>query len=536
MNDPRIGTTTLGGFRLLGVLGSGAFATAYLAEQQGTRRQAVVKIAHPHLMQGREASVIRSRFSEEVHALTKISHPNMVTVYTSGDTEESLPAIALELVPGDSLEDFLLRRAPLQLNDFSYIVQLCSVLAVLHRNGVVHRDVSPGNMILTRDHREERKLVLLDFGIAKLADSTAQSLGPVGTPRYAAPEQIRGAAVPASDMYAVGAILWWGLTAREYLDEAKSLPELVSMQMHTQVRDPRTIAPNAPPPLADLTEALLSKNPSERPTASEVVERWPELISSSRKWLKSRVGRRHAASSTRLGHSTGTPQRILVVDPDPVKRHLVSGFASRIGCEVVQTDNPRQATRGELGTFDIVLLATELGKVNALAVCKHLREHFPGQRVVLMTQRDERVVDVDEAGADILITVPGELVRFYEYLKLQQRADPARRPGGSTLPALSTTVVAAWRALPFSERKMTADRFLGEMPELIAGLEDGPESCAKIIAFSSSIGADHLGRLAKSYQMLASEGELEDARAFVPEIEREYQKVFRELRPLIEKE
>lgn len=540
---PRTGTIELGSFRLLGLLGEGSFASAYLAEQIGTERQAVVKIAHPHLLARASASTLRERFQDEVRASTRVQHPNLATIFTTGETSDGLPAIAMEFVPGDSLEACLERDAPVSPNDLVYFGQITSVLAALHRVNIIHRDVTPANVMVTVDHDGAPRAMLLDFGIAQLGDS-ANSGGAMGTPRYAPPEQVAGRTVPASDMYGLGAMLWWALTGSPYLNAIDTLDRLLSHQMHmASVPDPRSINPNIAPDLAETTMALLNPDPSCRPTSAELLQRWPSIIADGRRWRRQN---RHKPSTMMPAANDRRDMRVLVVDPHPVKRHLVSAYAERLGCAVTVTEDPRQATRGALGSFDLAVVATELGRVDSTKVAKHLREHFPDQRLLLMSSEGERVVTPSDCGADIHLHLPGELGRFGEYLNtFQQRTRNSGRTPLRTLEEngpLDAAVLESWRSRPTAELQEMIRSFIGAMPTLITQLDFVPgtgakrevrKSCELIHARATSLGASHLARLAQSMQMLLDADALPNPAAFVSEIENEYVRVFRDLRQLI---
>ncbi len=539
----RSGDVELGSFRLLGLLGRGSFASAYLADQLGTDRQAVVKIAHADLLRDGQTEAVKARFQDEVRASTRCQHPNLVTLYTAGQTADGLPAIAMEFVPGDPLEALLVRSAPLRTSYLSYFAQLTSVLATIHRMGIVHRDVSPGNVIVTRDHDGSPRAKLLDFGIATIPGAAAGT-GAMGTPRYAAPEQIRGEAQAASDMFALGACLWWALTGRQYLDELDSIDRIVAHQMEqSRAPDPRTINRDILPALAEVTSRLLSPQPADRPTSADLLAQWPRLIAEARRHSR-RIGR------TKVSVFGLDPRRrplqVVIVDPSSIKRHLIGSYAERLGCEVTVADDPRSLTRGEIGPFDVAILPTELPKVDAAGVSRHLREHFPGMRVVLMSSHGERVLDHADAGADIHLTVPGELSRLGEYLDSLRRS--AGQDGGTPIntlelhEAVSSTVLSSWLARPRPELQGAVREFVGAMPTLLvqldgidpnADLTDKYATCASIEEHASSIGALHLARLAKSLRLLLEAGELPDPAGFIAEIEAEYQRAFRSLVPYL---
>ena len=282
-DEPGVGEVVLGSFKLLKRLGSGAFATAYLAHQLGTDRKAVVKVPHRHLLEGESGDQIRARFAAELRASSRINHPNIATVYTAGDTHGSIPVIAMEYIPGRSLHSVLKSRSPLAPRSVAKMAyQVAMALGAIHDVGIVHRDVTPGNIILGSTPSGNERYVLLDFGVARLSDRPSQTMGPLGTPRYMPREQIQGRTVPRSDMFALGAILWWAVTGREFLDEVEDIHALLLRQaQRTHVPDPRSINPGLAAPVAEFVMRLLSTDPAARPAARDFVAQWPEVM---RRW------------------------------------------------------------------------------------------------------------------------------------------------------------------------------------------------------------------------------------------------------------
>ena len=270
---PQPGDVLLGCFRLERPIGVGSFATAYLAEQLGTDRRAVVKIPHPHLLDGPHGAELRRRFEAEAKAATRTQHPNLVTVYVTGDTPYGVPAMAMEHVAGDSLHERLTRTAPLGEAELLALgSQLADALATLHAAGIVHRDLSPSNVIVQRQPGPLR-VKLLDFGVAKLLDAPSRTLGPMGTPGYLAPEQLLGGATPAVDVYSLGAVLWWALTGRERGDDYSdgSLRASVGRRVGP---DPRAVRPGAPAGFASLVQRALTPEPRLRPSMAELARAW----------------------------------------------------------------------------------------------------------------------------------------------------------------------------------------------------------------------------------------------------------------------
>lgn len=285
------GATVLGSFHLLREIGCGSFAVAYLARQLGTERHAVVKIPHRHLMEETDRGErIRSRFAAELRASTRVSHHNIAVVYTAGDIEDGLPAIAMEYVPGRMLARELASEAPLSPEEAGRLgCQIASALGAVHSAGIIHRDVSPRNIIAGTDSDRNARYVLLDFGIAKLDGLGNRTLGAVGTPRYMAPEQMHGRAVPRSDMFALGAVLWWALTGKEHLAGIDGVGGLLAWHLdRPEAPDPRQVRPSIPAPVARLMSRLLHPDPEQRPSARAFAAAWARLM---RDWSESpRVG------------------------------------------------------------------------------------------------------------------------------------------------------------------------------------------------------------------------------------------------------
>lgn len=284
--DTLIGTTVLEHFEIKQRIGSGSFATAYLAHQKPMDRLAVIKITHAHLMESDMAQMIQQRFEAEIRAATRVSHPNLVTLYTTGYVR-GLPAFAMEYIDGISLEQWLQENAPLPEELLRGVVlQLLSALKALHQRGIIHRDLSPRNIMVTPlSSQGDVKLTLLDFGVAQIDGQINHTMGPLGTPRYMAPEQIQGQASTASDIYSFGAILWWMLTGQVYLSHMNHFAELFKFQLSNETcPDPREIQPSLRELDALWLRQLLHVDPNQRPTAEEYMsiwrqDRWPHRTS-----------------------------------------------------------------------------------------------------------------------------------------------------------------------------------------------------------------------------------------------------------------
>lgn len=261
----------LGNFQLTSRLGEGTYATAYHARQIGTDREAVVKIAHEHLVRGKMSTIIRERFDTEIRASTRIKHPNIVTVYTAGDVNGA-PAIAMEYVDGELLESFLDSHSQLTERQFTEIFsQLAGALATLHGAGIIHRDLSPRNIIVQEPEPGRFVPKLLDFGISQLDGNTRHTAGPIGTPQFMAPEILRGETSQAVDLFSFGLLMWWAACGFPFIPEDATQFEAFKLLSSMEK------APEAPPEMKFLAPEIrraitrsLSPEPTFRPSAKEL--------------------------------------------------------------------------------------------------------------------------------------------------------------------------------------------------------------------------------------------------------------------------
>ncbi len=258
-------TRTIGGrYRLDRSIGSGGMGTVW----EGTdellgRRVAVKEVRFPPEVGEEEQGELRERTMREARATAKLSHPNVVTTYDVVE-EDGRPYIVMELLPTRSLSTVLREDGPLPPHRVAQIgVEMLSALEASHTQGVVHRDVKPGNVLLTNEGRA----VLTDFGIATMAgDPALTSTGVVlGSPSYMSPEQARGKRPGAvADLWSLGATLYAAVEGRPPLDADNALATLTAV-----ISDP-VPTPRVEGPLREAILGLLAKDPEQRmdiPTA-----------------------------------------------------------------------------------------------------------------------------------------------------------------------------------------------------------------------------------------------------------------------------
>jgi eukaryotic-like serine/threonine-protein kinase len=250
-----------GRYRLERRLGVGGMSTVQLAMDTKLERYVAVKLLAEHLAEDKS---FVARFRREALAAARLVHPNVVQVFDFGlDDETGRNFIVMEHVDGQSCAEILRDQGALPPAEaVSILVQACRGLDYAHRNGVVHRDVKPGNLL--RSH--EGVVKLADFGIAKAAeDSEITKTGSVlGTAAYLSPEQARGErAGPPADLYALGVVSYQLLTGRLPY-EAASLTDLARLQEASPPRSPSEVNADVPPALGEAVMRALHPLPEGR--------------------------------------------------------------------------------------------------------------------------------------------------------------------------------------------------------------------------------------------------------------------------------
>ncbi|OWK46801.1 serine/threonine-protein kinase [Fimbriiglobus ruber] len=274
----------LGPYRVLRLLGAGGMGLVYLAEDTALRRPVAIKILRPRLARRRRA---RDGFLSEARAMAALKHDNIVTVFQIGETPggggESVPYLAMELLDGESLADWVRREGRMPVEWAARLGrQAAEGLAVAHARGVIHRDIKPGNLWLEAppgwadtpgDRRPPlpavARLKILDFGLAQPVGEAEGGDGPgFGTPAYMPPEQMRGERTsPAADLFSLGVVLYelttgglpFPIRRQSVVPEFRTPPDL------------RDFVPTAPAAFAALVHQLLALAPADRPASANGV-------------------------------------------------------------------------------------------------------------------------------------------------------------------------------------------------------------------------------------------------------------------------
>jgi len=246
-------------------LGTGGMSNVYKATDRILERTVAVKILAEHLSDDER---FVARFRREALAVAKLIHPNIVQVYDTG-VDEDRHYIVMEYVEGRSGAQILQRHGPVEPEIAAEIgIQSCAGLDYAHRRGIIHRDVKPGNLMIVGGPvgGGEMTVKLTDFGIARAIEQTriTQVGSVVGTAAYLAPEQVRGEeATPATDVYALGVVLYQFLTGRLPY-EGSSLAELAVRQQNEKPLPPDTYNSEVPETLGAAVLRALEGDPGRR--------------------------------------------------------------------------------------------------------------------------------------------------------------------------------------------------------------------------------------------------------------------------------
>jgi serine/threonine-protein kinase len=191
----------IGKYKIHSIIGSGGFGTVYLADDTWIDKKVALKVPH-------KQGVDFGELLREPRLLAALDHPNIVSILTA-EKQENLFFIVMEYVAGETLETIVTREGALDVGrSFDYICQICNAVDHAHRQGVLHRDLRPSNVLVG----ENGRLKVADFGTSRFLEIAAHGTTVIGSPPYMAPEQFQGKAVFASDVYSLGVTMYQMLT------------------------------------------------------------------------------------------------------------------------------------------------------------------------------------------------------------------------------------------------------------------------------------------------------------------------------------
>lgn len=269
--DPNLVGRTIDSYEVLSLLGEGAYAKVYRVRHLEYQDEFAMKLLRPELLD----KSVGERVEREMTIGRDLIHPNLVRTFGFGSFRDA-PYLILELISGQTLDDRL-SEGPLSPAQASRILEkLAKGLEYAHGKGVVHRDLKPANIFLSGEY----EVKILDFGVAKILDThqrltlTGQALG---TPHYMSPEQARGQAGVASDIYALGAIGFEMMTGSPPYDGETAL-EVLTAHTFAETPSARESAPQVPEAFDELLMTMMAKLPQQRPESMSVVLRRLEQV------------------------------------------------------------------------------------------------------------------------------------------------------------------------------------------------------------------------------------------------------------------
>lgn len=249
----------IGRYKIEGLLGQGTMGVVFKAYDPALERHAAIKVMNTGVDVDDE---LRARFFREARSAAKLSHPNIISIYELGENRKR-PFIAMEYVEGEDLKAIIKKRAFIPLKEkLRWVSHICEGLDYAHGHGVIHRDIKPGNVFITKDG----KLKILDFGLARLASSEMTRSGMLlGSPYYMSPEQVKGSQDidGRSDLFSVGVVLYELISYRRPFEA--DTPTSVCFQIVSESHHPiPLVLPGCTAELEHIINRALSKDRETR--------------------------------------------------------------------------------------------------------------------------------------------------------------------------------------------------------------------------------------------------------------------------------
>jgi serine/threonine-protein kinase len=273
---------TLGKYKIVAPLGSGGFGTVYLAQDTWIDKKVAIKVPH---RQGLDFGELL----REPRLLASVSHPNIVAI-TTAEKQDNVFFIVMEYVQGETLENLIAAQGALDVNRaLDFACQICNAVDHAHRQGVIHRDLRPANVLVS----DNDVLKVADFGTSRFLEIAAHGTTVIGSPPYMAPEQFQGKAVFASDLYSLGVTMYQMLTGDLPYD-APAPADLDQLMSGELVTPPRLRNPAIPKAINDVVLRAMAPDLSKRyARASDLLED----ILSARKKARRTPSRQHTPAA-----------------------------------------------------------------------------------------------------------------------------------------------------------------------------------------------------------------------------------------------
>jgi eukaryotic-like serine/threonine-protein kinase len=460
-------------YRLLDVLGRGGMGTVYRAEHVHLRRQVAIKVMTRTV--GGNARLLH-RFYAEARAVAKLQHPNIVACFDAGRVNSAGTGAArdyfvMELIPGQDLYGLVREKGPLSTRRACEIFrQVADALGEAHRLRLIHRDIKPGNILVTPDWQAK----VLDFGLARLPSGNVTEPGTVlGTIGYMAPEQARDpSGVDArADLFSLGATMYWALTGREPYPETGNPVHDFHRRLTARPDPVRQVRPEVPTELSDLVSRLMHTNPEERyPSARAVAS----ALTGLGLWLSTRPSPETEESASRR-------DRVLLVDDDPNLRKMMRMLLAGT-CDVREAPDA-DAALAEV-TRDpphLAVVDVHLPDTNGPELIARIRKVLPDpERVKILLVSGalpaEALGGLASAGADDFLTKPFTPSDFQSRVRslLLRRSDAAKKGqatiGGTVRIPATATVRASAPSAPAVRPLVTAEALSFTVSQLLVDL------------------------------------------------------------------
>jgi eukaryotic-like serine/threonine-protein kinase len=285
----------VGKYKILSTIGSGGFGTVYLAEDTWIDKRVALKVPH-------RQGVDFGELLREPRLLAALSHPNIVAILTA-EKQANIFFIVMEFVRGETLEAIIARDGPLDIGRaLDYTCQICNAVDHAHRQGVLHRDLRPSNVLVA-----DRGLIkVADFGTSRFLEIAAHGTTVIGSPPYMAPEQFRGRAMFASDLYSLGVTMYQMLTGM--LPYHSPSPADVERLLRGEMLcTPRLRNPRIPKTISDIVLKAMAPQIHERyQRASELLDD----VLAARKWTLRQTPPSALPSTARDGAASDNSQNI----------------------------------------------------------------------------------------------------------------------------------------------------------------------------------------------------------------------------------